>query len=310
MAASLSEKYLEDNNIQSIGILLDIGKNILKEIGNNRAEDEALLLMSYLLNKSKSEIFLNRTEAIPPEKSKKYIRWLKKRKKGVPIQHITGYQNFMGLEFAVSKNVFIPRLDTEILVEEIIRIIENITEAKCLHLMDLGTGSGIIPISICHYFRNESINIDFHAVDISVDAIKLAKKNARLFNCWNRVNFYHGNLFQPFSEEKYMNYFDGIISNPPYISRKEWKNLSDEVRLFDPPDALLGGENGIDFYHIIVKKSSEFLKPGGFLALEIGNVQKKSVCNIINNSGDFQEEILTFRDYHQNDRVIIAYKKK
>ena len=84
MAASLSEKYLEDNNIQSIGILLDIGKNILKEIGNNRAEDEALLLMSYLLNKSKSEIFLNRTEAIPPEKSKKYIRCLKKEKKVCP----------------------------------------------------------------------------------------------------------------------------------------------------------------------------------------------------------------------------------
>ena len=155
--------------------------------------------MSYLLNKSKSEIFLNRTEAIPPKRAKIYT-WLKKEK-GVPIQHITGYQNFMGLEFAVSKNVFIPRLDTEILVEEIIRIIENITEAKCLHLMDLGTGSGIIPISICHYFRNESITYDFYAVDISVDAIKLAKKNARLFNCWNRVNFYHGNLFQPFQKK-------------------------------------------------------------------------------------------------------------
>ena len=122
----------------------------------------------------------------------------------------------MGLEFAVSKNVFIPRLDTEILVEEIIRIIENITEAKCLHLMDLGTGSGIIPISICHYFRNESINIDFYAVDISVDAIKLAKKNARLFNCWNRVNFLSLEIsFSLFQKKKYMNYFDGIISNPP-----------------------------------------------------------------------------------------------
>ncbi len=309
MIVSLLEKSLKEEYQQSIGDLLNIGEYFLEENGKEKAQHESIVLMSYLLNRSKSELFLNSSLPVSPAKREIFFRWLIRRREGTPIQHITGYQNFMGLEFKVSEKVLIPRPETEILVEEVIQRIRAISGKKHIRLMDIGVGSGIIPVTICHYFKNKDKYIDFHAVDISADAIELASKNAQRILGINNIVFHQGDLFYPFLNKKYHGTFDGIISNPPYISNKEWESLSDEVRLFDPPLALLGGIEGIDFYKSIIKESPSFLKPGGFLALEIGHKQKKDVCRIVNGNDNFQKEITTLCDYHQNDRVVIALRK-
>ncbi len=307
---SLSIKNIKkEKKAQNIGDLLSKGNLFLKRNGIEKAEQESVLLLSYLLNREKSYIFLNRNVPVPPIKTEQYYFWLKKRSEGAPLQYITGFQNFMGLEFAVSERVLIPRPETELLVEKVIQLIEMLPDKKQIYLMDIGVGSGVIPVAICHHFKKKKKYINFHVVDISSDAIELASGNARRFHCQNNIHFYQGNLFQPFRENKQFNAFDGIISNPPYISKKEWSNLPDEIRLFEPSLALLGGERGIDFYEIIIKEAPEFLKPGSFLALEIGHQQKNVVSQMIEDNTNYQKEISVFKDYYQNDRGIIAFKK-
>lgn len=309
MSALLLKKAGKQMNAQCIGELLIKGELFLKGNGIIDAEQEAVLLLSYLLSRERSYIYINRNMPVPSIKIEKFNKWLKMRSGGTPLQYITGFQNFMGLEFAVTKKVLIPRPETELLVEKVIQLIERFPERKQICLLDIGVGSGVIPITICHYFKDKNKNIDFHAVDISSEAIGLASRNARRLHCQNNIHFFQGNLFQPFRRKEQFGYFDGIISNPPYISKNEWDNLPDEIRLFEPALALLGGEKGIDFYKIIIKEAPEFLKPGGFLALEIGHQQKNIVCRLINDNTNFQEEIKTFRDYYQNDRGIIAFKR-
>ena len=299
---------LKQKSEQCIGDLLSKGKLLLERSGNNRAEQESVLLLSYLLGREKSYLFLNRHLPVSRIKIERYYRWIRERRKGIPIQYITGFQNFMGLEFAVSEGVFIPRAETEILVEKVIQLIEMIPEKKQFCLMDIGVGSGAIPIAICYYLQKKNKYINFHAVDISIEAIKLASMNAKKFHCQKNIYLYQGNLFQPYQENKYLNTFDGIISNPPYLSQAEWNNLPEEIRLFEPPAALLGGEKGLNFYKKIIFDSPAFLKPDGFLALEIGHQQKYDVYRMIKNNTNFQKEIITFSDYYQNDRGIIAFK--
>ena len=309
MSALSLKKTAKQMNTQCIGDLLSKGKMLLKKNGVENAEQESVLLLSYLLNRKKSDLFLNRHLPVSPKKVKQYYRWLRQRRKGYPVQYITGFQNFMGLEFVVTEKVLIPRPETELLVEEVIQLIEAIPDRKQICLMDIGVGSGVIPITICHYFKDKNKFIDFYAVDISPHAIEIASRNARRLHCHNNIHFFQGNLFQPFQRKEQFDYFDGIISNPPYISKKEWDNLSDEIRLFEPSLALLGGEKGIDFYETIIREAPCFLKPGGFLALEIGHQQKNIVCQMLKNNPNFQKEIKTFRDYYQNDRGIVAFKR-
>ncbi len=302
-----SNKEKQENE-QCIGDLLAKGKLILDRSGNSRAEQESALLLSYLLDKERSYLYLNRHLPIPKTKVKLYYQWIIKRSKDMPIQYITGFQNFMGLEFAVSEGVFIPRAETEILVEKVIQLIEMVPETKQLSLLDIGVGCGVIPITICYYFKKRGKGINFHAVDLSAEALALAAKNAQRFQCEKNIHFYCGNLFQPLRKIQHSLNFEGIISNPPYLSRRDWENLPVEIRHFEPAMAFLAGERGLDFYEKIIAQSPQYLKPGGFLALEIGHQQKDALYQIIHSNQNYQRKICVLPDYYQNDRVIIAFK--
>ena len=308
MDASVILENKDKNNIFNIGELLTIGKTLLTNNGNNNAELESVLLLSYLLNKEKSDLFLNMSLPVSLSRTIQYHKWIRKRIDGMPIQYITGFQNFMGLEFSISEGVFIPRAETEILVERVIAIIEMMQKKDGLLFLDLGVGSGVIPITICSYFQERGIPVNFFAVDISETAIELARQNAQKYNCQHHINFFQGRLFEPLQKLKQIIRFDGIISNPPYISTAEWGKLPDEIRLFEPAKALLGGEKGIYYYEKITLESPAFLKPNGFLALEIGHQQKNDILQILTDNTDFQENIITFKDYYQQDRGIIAFK--
>ena len=297
-----------DKKIKSIAELLTEGEKKLKESGNQRAAEESILLLSYLLNRRKFDLFFNRSLPVPSTKVHQYFQWLEKRVKGLPIQYITGFQNFMGLEFKMTEGVFIPRPETEILVEEVINLIDSMQNKRELYFLDIGVGSGVIPITICRHFQKKFKNIFFYAIDISRKAIELSKKNAKRFHCENRVSFYQGDLFLALQNHNPPIVFDGIISNPPYISLDEWYELPGEICYHEPIKALLGGEEGLNFYRKIICESRQYLqKENGFLALEIGHKQKDAVCGMISRNSFFKDKVVTFCDYYQNNRGIIAF---
>jgi release factor glutamine methyltransferase len=308
MSVVIINKKLAQKKNRSIGEVLTEGKLKLQESRYNKSGQEAELLLSYLLNRERYDLFLNHLLPVSPRKICRYYQWIKQRNKGVPIQYITGFQNFMGLEFQIKEGVFIPRPETEILVEKMIYLIESIPGKDELFFLDIGVGSGVIPITICHHFKKSNKKVHFYAIDISNKALKLAKENAKIFHCENSINFYQKDIFLTLPGLDLPVVFDGIISNPPYIAWDEWHELTDEVSLHEPREALDGGKDGLRFYQEIIQKSPGYLKKeNAFLALEIGHNQKEAVYQMITRNRYYKKEVIVFRDYYQNDRGIIAF---
>ena len=269
------------------------------ELKNGNIEEpklKARLLMQYVLNKSRQYVIVNDREELDNIKEKQYLEEIKILKKGVPIEHITHQKEFMKLSFFVDKNVLIPRQDTEILVEEVIKIAKKINARKVL---DLCTGSGAIAVSLAKYLPQAEIT----AIDISNDALKIAKKNAISNNVQNKITFISSDMFTNLSEEK----FDIIVSNPPYIKTNVIKNLDIQVQN-EPYIALDGGKDGLDFYKKIINESYQYLKYNGYLCLEIGFDQKIDVIELIENTESFTGTY-SKKDLFDNDRIIVTRLK-
>jgi len=266
---------------------------------------EAEILLSYLLKMKRSEIYLNFDKILSNNERRELEQAIQKRLKNIPLQYITKHQEFMGMDFFIEEGVLIPRPETEILVEKIIEKLKNKKPDSHLRVADLGTGSGIIAISMAKYIKN----ITIYAIDISEKSLKLASKNALKHNCEDKIVFIQGDLFEPLREKIDQNCLDGVVSNPPYISLEDFKSLPVEIREREPKIALCGGVNGMDYYRKIVKKASYFLKKNGFVALEVGAGQAKKVKELILKENDFKQNIEIFRDYSNIERVVIAYCK-
>ncbi len=254
---------------------------------------KARLLMQFILNQTRQYIMVYDEKKLTREQEEKYFKNVEKIIKGIPLQHITHQQEFMKMNFYVNKDVLIPRADTEILVEEVIQIAKKIKAKK---ILDIGTGSGAIAISLAKYIKDSQIT----AIDISRKALEIAEQNAKKNEVDKKIAFLSSNLFEQLPKEKY----DIIVSNPPYIKREIIKTLDEEVQQ-EPNMALDGGWDGLDFYRKIVHQSYEFLKYGGYLCLEIGYDQKIDVVELIE-----QEEryVDTYgkKDLYGNDRVIVT----
>ena len=237
------------------------GMIILK---NNNVESPKLksrLLLQYILKKSRQYLIIYDNEEIGKKEQWEYFINIEKLPKGVPLQHITHSQEFMKMNFYVNEDVLIPRPDTEILVEEVIKIAKNIDRPK---ILDLCTGSGAIAISI----EKNLANAEVFAVDISEKALEVARKNANRLEA--NIKFIKSNLFNNLKKMK----FDIIVSNPPYIKKEDIKLLSSEVQR-EPEIALDGGSDGLEFYRKITKQAIEYLKFKSYLCFEIGYDQKK-----------------------------------
>lgn len=255
---------------------------------------KARMLMQFVLNKSRQEIIVHDQEILLKSKEMQYFEAIKKLREGVPLEHITHQKEFMRLNFFVNKDVLIPRQDTEVLVEEVIKIAKKINAKK---ILDLCTGSGAIAVSLAKYIENSEIT----AIDISHQALQIAKKNAINNQVENQITFVESNLFENLSFEKY----DMIVSNPPYIKKEMIKKLDLQVQK-EPYIALDGGEDGLDFYRKIIGQSNEYLKYGGYLCLEIGYDQKIDVIELIENEEKYQDTYCK-KDYYGNDRVIVTH---
>ena len=260
----------------------DAIKRGMIELKNDNIEEPKLksrLLMQYVLNETRQYVIVNDMENLEKNKEKQYFEGIKILKKGIPIEHITHQKEFMKLNFFVDKNVLIPRQDTEILVEEVIKIAKRINAKK---ILDLCTGSGAIAVSLAKYLPQTEIT----AIDISNDALKIAKKNAVSNNVENQITFISSDMFTNLNEEK----FDIIVSNPPYIKTNVIKELDIQVKN-EPYIALDGGEDGLDFYKKIINESYQYLKCNGYLCLEIGFDQKFDVIELIENAEKFRKTI-------------------
>lgn len=269
------------------------------ELKNGNIEEPKLksrLLMQYVLKQTRQYVIVNDMEQLNKNKEIQYFKEIKKLRKGIPIEHITHQKEFMKLMFFVDKDVLIPRQDTEILVEEVISIAKKIN-AK--NILDLCTGSGAIAVSLAKYLPQ----IEITAIDISNEALKIAKKNAISNNVENQITFISSDMFTNLNEEK----FDIIVSNPPYIKTNVIEELDMQVKN-EPYIALDGGKDGLEFYKKIINESYQYLKFNGYLCLEIGFDQKIDVMELIENTERF---IGTYskKDLFDNDRIVVTRLK-
>lgn len=251
------------------------------------------LLMQYILNKPRQYMLIHDNEELTNKQEKAYLENIEKMIKGVPLQHITHSQEFMKMNFYVNENVLIPRPDTEILVEEVINIDKKINAKK---ILDLCTGSGAIAISLAKYIENSQIT----AVDISEEALRIAKLNAVNNNVEDKITFVKSDLFENIVKEKY----DIIVSNPPYIKKDFIKKLDKEVQQ-EPYIALDGGYDGLDFYRKIISEGYQYLKFKGYLCMEIGYDQKQEVFDIIKKQEKYSNTYSKI-DLGGNDRIVVT----
>lgn len=272
-----------------------IRKGMISLKTNNIQEPnlKSRLLMQYILNKPRQYMLIHDNEELTNKQEKAYLENIEKMIKGVPLQHITHSQEFMKMNFYVNENVLIPRPDTEILVEEVINI-DKKTNAK--KILDLCTGSGAIAISLAKYIENSQIT----AVDISEEALRIAKLNAVNNNVEDKITFVKSDLFENIVKEKY----DIIVSNPPYIKKDFMKKLDKEVQQ-EPYIALDGGYDGLDFYRKIISEGYQYLKFKGYLCMEIGYDQKQEVFDIIKSQEKYSNTYSKI-DLGGNDRIVVT----
>jgi len=288
-----------------VGQALKNIRKIFKNKGIVYPEGEAEILLSYFLQMSRSEIYLHSDRILKNIEKAQLEKKIKKRIENVPLQYITKHQEFMGMDFLVEKGVLIPRPETEILVEEVIGKLNNIKYSNSLEIADLGTGTGIIAISIASSIED----IVIYATDISENSLQLAFKNARKHSCEKKIIFLQGDLFKPFIGRIEQNSLDGIISNPPYINTNDYNLLPAKIKDNEPKIALDGGLDGLDYYRKIINRSPQYLKSGGFIALEMGLNQSKTIKDLIIRENIFHQDIQIIKDYSGIERVVIAYRK-
>lgn len=287
------------DNVKTLRDAVNYGKQFLEDFGIENAQYDATELLLLVMGISRTQYLINSMDKIDSGKLAEYAELINKRAEHIPLQHITGIVNFYGREYKVNANVLIPRQDTEILVEEVMKLTNS--ESRVL---DMCTGSGCIIISLAasgHTSENGAV-----AIDISDDALKVADYNKK-YNNADYIKLIKSDMFSSSECEQYKNEdnrFDVIVSNPPYIPTKDIDELSEEVRLHDPVLALDGDTDGLKFYKAITKQAVNYLKENGYLCYEIGYNQAEDVRNIMEQCG--YSGIKVIKDLAGLDRVVIG----
>ena len=278
-------------NIENI---LNVGINILQQNKMSNPQLDSELLLSSSINRDKKYIILNPKEILNSDQLNKFKSLIERRKKGEPIAYLINKKEFWKNEFFVNKDVLIPRPDTELIIEQVLKIYSKETQ---LQVLDIGTGSGCILLSIL----KERPNFYGTGIDVSKKSINVSKFNTKQLNLTNRVKFFHSSV-DNFSIGKY----DLIVSNPPYIKLLNLKYLEKDVVNFEPKLALSGGLDGFSKIKKVINKARMLIKKNGKFILEIGFNQKNKVSRILKEKGFYVNRAI--KDYGKNDRCIISTK--
>ena len=278
-------------NIQSA---IDKGKLILKSKKIKTAELDSYILMTKVINKEKKFLILNSEEKISKQNFDSFNTLINQRANGKPVAYLIKKKDFWKYEFVVNQDVLIPRPDTEILVEKVLKLTKN---KNNLNILDIGVGSGCILLSIL----KEKKNFYGTGVDISNKSLNICRVNSHKLGLTKRVKLFKSDI-DNFNRGKY----DLIISNPPYIKKNTLKCLERDIVDYEPKHALDGGLNGLSEIRKVIKKSSELIKKKGFLIIEIGFDQKNNVKKILSEKGFYIKEMV--KDLANNDRCIISIK--
>lgn len=267
----------------------------IDNINSDTPQLDAEVLLGHVLNKDRIYLIINRNQEIEDEKIEKYKELVDRRSKGEPVAYITNSREFYSYEFYVEKGVLIPRPDTEILVEEVIKRTKNLDSPV---IVDVGCGSGAISITLAKEIKNSKV----YALDIMDTPIKVTTINAKKLEVDDRVEIIKSDVFSNLPHTL-KNNVDVIVSNPPYIKNEVIPTLMVDVKDYEPFEALSGGEDGLKFYKKIAKEALEYLKKDGLLAFEIGYDQREDLFKILK---DNYRDIECIKDLAGLDRVIVA----
>ncbi len=280
--------------ISTLQMIYREGKEQLEAAGVPDADLDAWYLLEFVTGISKARYYGNPEAGIDEREALKYRDVIRQRAERIPLQHITGEQEFMGFSFQVDEHVLIPRQDTETLVEEALGVLK-----PKMKILDLCTGSGCILLSLLKLGEKQGIaGLKGTGADISREALKVAEENGRRLEIpEDRVAWVRGDLFENLEGP-----FDLLVSNPPYIPSGELSGLQEEVRLHDPALALDGHEDGLYFYRRIAAEAGKYLRDGAYLMLEIGWDQGEAVSTLLEVAG--YREVKVKKDLSGNDRVV------
>ena len=281
----------------TIGALLQWTQQYFVQKGIDSPRLDAEILLSHVLHKERIYLYAHYDEPMNSTELAAYRDMVKQRAKRLSVAHILGMKSFMGLDFRVSTDVLIPRPETELLVENVVAMTDK---NKSVSILDMGTGSGAILISLLHYLPQAAGT----GVDISSDALQIARKNGQNLQVNTRVQWIESDLFSVLPHET----FDWIVSNPPYLTASDMQHLQPEVQ-YDPALALFGGTDGLDIYRRLAKESPTYVKQDGYMAVEIGEGQAADVIAIFTQDG-WYTHVKTVNDYSGIERVIVFSRKE
>lgn len=277
---------------------IQLSTDYLDKKGIESPRTNAELLLADILNCTRLKLYLSFDRPLSDIEKEKYRETIQRRGKFEPLQYITGKVEFYGLEFTIRPDVLIPRPETEFLIETIISKYDKTTPLK---ILDIGCGSGIIPISLAKNFQNAEIS----TIDINETAINCAKENALKHEVEKRISFNKIDILNDDSDSQ-LDEYDLIVSNPPYVSEIEFETLQKEIREYEPKEAVTDFSDGLTFYKRIVSLCGTKLKPGGSVYFEIGKGQSDSIRGILNDSKFLEIEIV--KDLQKIDRIIYGKK--
>lgn len=269
------------------------GCRTLQAAGIEEAALDARLLLEAVCGTDRNDLLVHGEQPVAPEAEEKYLNWIRQRAEHIPLQQLTGEQDFMGLTFAVNEHVLIPRQDTEILVEEVLKELHD-----GMRVLDMCTGSGCILLSLLHY----SNDCEGLGVDLSAEALEVAGRNVLKVLTPEKAE--HAHFLQSDLFEKVEGKFEIIVSNPPYIASAEVEKLMPEVRDHEPRMALDGTEDGLYFYRRIIEEAGKHLVSSGMLFFEIGYDQGQAVSELMRTEGYCDVQVV--QDYAGLDRVVLG----
>ena len=302
ISISLKSTFPEKHSVSD---LVRWASNILQKHNIDSPRLDAEIILSHLLSCKRIGLYTHPDKPVDNATAILFKNAIQKRARRVPLQYINNLANFMSLEFYVDERVLIPRPETELLVEAVIKLSQTMPDKREIVIVDIGAGSGNIAVTLAKNIDKARI----FATDISPDALAVAKINAQKHNMLDKITFLCGDTFQPLEKVGIESKIDFIVSNPPYISSNEFNTLQKEVKDHEPYAALISGQDSLQMFKRIIANTNIWLKPNGYIVFEVGENQAVKVSRLIGGTGCFKKAYF-IKDYQQIRRIVIARKEE